>query len=95
MEITKQGLSYLEEIFEGKWHIHNPTDLDIEGLGKFVATSMVLTRFRQNPDKSEDNQRVRYFSFQMGEKSGEIVEQGRKYFLEYQFWEEREELIAK
>lgn len=73
LELKDEGRTYLTEIFNGTWLIHNPTPLNISGLEKMTATSMVLERFH-------DDQIESYFTFKQEEGLGEIIRRNGKYY---------------
>jgi len=75
LKIGKTGIKYLSEIFDGHWHISNPTPLEISGLGKIIATSMALKRVW-------DGELEDYFTFKQNNSEGEIMRRGNDYFIQ-------------
>lgn len=73
LELEDESRTYLDDIFNGKWLIHNPTPLKISGLEKMTATSMVLQRGHGGEVES-------YFTFEQGKGSGEIIRRDGKYY---------------
>ena len=77
LELEEEGRTYLTDIFRGKWLINNPTQLDISGLERLTATSMVLQRFH-------DGQIESYFTFKQRENSGEIIRRAGRCYVQGQ-----------
>ena len=75
LDLDPEGKKYLKDIFDGVWLIHNPTNLDISGLGKIVATSTVHTSFRKGGVEE-------YFTFEQGKSHGEIIRRQIDYYIE-------------
>ena len=74
--LDPEGKKYLDEIFQGIWHIHNPTPLKISGLGEIIATSIVL-------DRVYNMKFEYYFNFKNDKIMGDIIRSGELYYIEY------------
>jgi len=71
----RKTINYLEEIFSERAHIANPMELDIPGIGKVIATSMVNYHVM-------DEKIIPYFTFKKGRESGEFFKENNRYFIQ-------------
>jgi hypothetical protein len=70
---NERTIEYLEDILNGTWLIHNPTKLEVPGIGKIIATSRLQY-------DCENDEIFPYFAFKQNGTKGEIMKQKGHYY---------------